>query len=535
MRPLIVDALASGRGKRVVTRDVIGAGPRSIAGVLEDEGTKPRIATAEAILDRIIQLADFDLLLVSGMSSDLKAVRRVISAWKRDTSGPVIVGGPIASEPEIILRKTKADVCVIGEGELSLKELLEAGIKKGRLPELEKLEMIKGLAFKDEEVKVNPLRPVTARRILEEFTPSTSVITDYPHFRSSRVYVEVVRGCSNYSRAMLAADMKICDGCRRCTSGDLENRYTCPQCIPPGCGYCSVPSLYGPPRSRSTDKIVSEVKNLLSRGVRRIVLCAPDFLDYGRDLLVEPLPLTDPRHPEANYKLLEKLLSKLSYLDAFKDKQASLLIENIKGSLVTQKAADTLGRYLMETSVNIGFETGSEKHSALLGRASTPQENLEAVSRLRRAGLKPYVYFIHGLPGQSLETVTETVNTIERSVKAGATRIILYRFQPLPMSAFHDQPKAPPAVKEKLSNMIYKAAIRANKGAKKALVGRNMRVVVAERYDRDGRYHVAYPMLHGPVVLVEDAEGLEGEVKNVNIQAVVSDRMVRGRLCDAMF
>jgi tRNA A37 methylthiotransferase MiaB len=127
------------------------------------------------------------------------------------------------------------------------------------------------------------------------------------------------------------------------------------------------------------------------------------------------------------------------------------------------------------------------------------------------------------------------VNTIERSVKAGANRIILYRFQPLPMSAFHDQPKAPPARKEKLSNMIYKAATRANKGAKKALVGRNMRVVVAERYDRDGRYHVAYPMLHGPVVLVEDAEGLEGEVINVNIQAVVSDRMVRGRLCDAMF
>jgi tRNA A37 methylthiotransferase MiaB len=395
--------------------------------------------------------------------------------------------------------------------------------------------MIKGLAFKDEEVKVNPLRPVTSRRILEEFTPSTSVIMDYPLFRSSRVYVEVVRGCSNYSRAMLAADTKICDGCHRCTSEDFEKRYMCPQGVPPGCGYCSVPSLFGPPRSRSTDKIVSEVKDLLSKEVKRIVLCAPDFLDYGRDLLVDPLPLTDPRHPEANYELLEELLSKLSYLDAFRDKQASFLIENIKGNLVTQKIADLLGRYLGGTAVNIGFETGSEKHSALLGRASTPKENLNAVSKLRRSGLKPYVYFIHGLPGQNLETVNATVNAINRCVKRGATRIILYRFQSLPMSAFYDQPMAPPAMKEKNSKKIYEAARKANKEVKESLVGRTMRVVVAERYDRDSRYHVAYPMLHGPVVLVEDMEGLEGKVIDVNILAVVSDRIVRGQHSDAMF
>jgi radical SAM superfamily enzyme YgiQ (UPF0313 family) len=170
-----------------------------------------------------------------------------------------------------------------------------------------------------------------------------------------------------------------------------------------------------------------------------------------------------------------------------------------------------------------------------LGRASTPKENLNAVSKLRRAGLKPYVYFIHGLPGQNLETVNETVNAINRSVKRGATRIILYRFQSLPMSAFYDQHMAPPAVKEKNSKKIYDAARKANKEIKESLVGRTMRVVVAEKYDRDGRYHVAYPMLHGPVVLVEDMEGLEGKVIDVNIIEVVSERIVRGRLCDAMF
>ena len=47
----------------------------------------------------------------------------------------------------------------------------------------------------------------------------------------------------------------------------------------------------------------------MKEGVTRIVLSAPCFLDYGRDLLVEPEPLTDPRSPESNYNEIEKLLT----------------------------------------------------------------------------------------------------------------------------------------------------------------------------------------------------------------------------------
>jgi radical SAM superfamily enzyme YgiQ (UPF0313 family) len=142
--------------------------------------------------------------------------------------------------------------------------------------------------------------------------------------------------------------------------------------------------------------------------------------------------------------------------------------------------------------------------------------------------LKPYVYFIHGLPGQNPETVEATVRSIRESVRAGASRIILYRFQPLPMSAFHGFPGAPPAVKDLLSKRIYDEARKANEELKEDLVGETLRVVIAEYYDRDPRLHVAYPMLHGPVVLVEDAERHKGEIVEVEITGVVSHRMVRG-------
>ncbi len=536
MRPLIVDALASGKGKRQATRDVIGAGPRTVAGVLEREGFKPRIAQAQAFLEGEVDPESHDMLLASGMTSDFRAIRSVIKRWRAKSDGAVLIGGPVASEPEKALLKARADVCVIGEGELTLKELLDAGLNRGRLPGRGDLEGIRGLAYQDSgEVYVNALRPTMRREFFDDLEPSTTTIKDYPLYRSARVYVEVVRGCSNYHRARAALADERCSECGKCEGGDLEERYYCPDGIPPGCGYCSVPSLFGPPKSRSVDRIIEEVRGLLSMGVRRVVLSGPGFLDYGRDILVKPLPLTDPRLPEPNYQVVEELLSRLRGLELVAEGGASVMIENIKASLVTTKAAEILGRYLEGTPVNIGFETGSQEHSQQLGRASTPEESMRALERLSGAGLKPYAYFIHGLPGQNAKTVDETVKIIDRSVKAGASRIILYRFQPLPMSAFRDWPKAPPAVKDDLSRRIYDAARNANRALKEDLRGEKLRVVVAGPYERDRRYYVAYPMLHGPVVLVDDAEGLAGEVVDVEVVGVVSDRMVRGRLPDAMF
>ena len=536
MDPLIVDALAAGRGRRIATRDAIGAGPRAVAGVLEKRGLRPRIATAEAALGGRMRLEDYDLLLVSGMTADLTAVRRVVAKWRAHASGPAVVGGPLSSDPRDALVRARGDLAVLGEGEETLGELLDLGLDRGLMPRAEDLEHVLGVAYvEDGHVHLSGLRPVMKREAYDRQRPSTRAVGDYPLHYAARVYVEVLRGCSNYIRARGILPEGACKGCGRCRSGALEERYDCPLGVPPGCGYCSVPSLYGPPKSRSVEGVFSEVQDLIAEGVRRIVLSAPGILDYGRDLLVEPEPLTNPRQPEPNYGALEELLSRVAEVEGVQKGCVSVMAENVKAALVTERAAELLGRYLPGTPINVGFETGSREHGLLLGRPSTPEEDLRAVRMLKRAGLQPYVYFIHGLPGQTAETASETVKAIDGSVEAGAERIILYRFQPLPMSAFRDMPAAPPASRDGLSGRIAEAAVRANKVLKDRLVGRSLRVVVAEPYERDRRLHVAYPLGHGPVVLVEGADGLAGEVVEVAISGVVSERVVRGRLRDAMF
>jgi ribosomal protein S12 methylthiotransferase len=65
------------------------------------------------------------------------------------------------------------------------------------------------------------------------------------------------------------------------------------------CTYCIIPSLRGPFRSRTTDSLFIEAKDMVERGVREINLVAQDTSWYGHDL-DPPCTLED---------LLEKLLT----------------------------------------------------------------------------------------------------------------------------------------------------------------------------------------------------------------------------------
>jgi hypothetical protein len=93
VKPLIVDALASGKGVKHSTQDVIGAGPRTLAGVLESIGFKPVIMPVDVFLDARTDVEYYDILLISGMSSDFSAVQRGVRRWRKNNTGLVVIEG----------------------------------------------------------------------------------------------------------------------------------------------------------------------------------------------------------------------------------------------------------------------------------------------------------------------------------------------------------------------------------------------------------------------------------------------------------
>lgn len=522
-RILIADALAAGSGKRTSSRDSIGCGPRAVAGVFEKHNIPCRIMRAEDLLQKPSRMKRFSHFAISAMTMDLPATESLIGLWRyRQPGGKVVLGGPIAQGKQSILESLKPDVLVLGEGEATLDALLSAGF----LEDSVSLSSIQGIGYMNESgpVLTEQRPPLSERDLSERYTPSTVRIVDYETYPAAKVYVETIRGCSNFNRTRIQLpDGRRCSECGNCDSEDLPDRMYCPEGIPPGCGFCSVPSVWGPPRSRSIDSIVQEVEELLDLGVHRIVLEAPGFLDYKRG----SYPLTNPCSPPPNMEDISELLTRLTGLQQLENGTAHLSIENIKACLFDEEVAEVLAHTVPETSPNIGLETGSEEHRQRIGKCGTVSGVLRAVETASEYGLNPYVYFIYGLPGETEETVRESIKIMHKLHEAGARRIILYGFRPLPGSAFESFSE--PQLDNPLTRELRKEAARINRSEKKSYVGKTVRGVAAEpSWSRHG-FTMVYPLGEGPIMTVQGGF-TSGTVLDVRITEILSENLLAGEV-----
>ncbi len=531
MKLILIDCLGRGGGGRKATVDVIGAGPRVVAGIFESFGLTIKIDVPERLSKNVLRrYADiYDALLISAMSSDINVVKQITKLWRDYTNKPIIIGGPITSNPNKIAG-SDFDVAFHGESEetlreLFLKKLFDHIFSKDFKPLME----VKGLIIREEnKLLFTGKRSFVNKESLNSIRPSVRVIKHYPIYWASRVYVEIVRGCSNFNRPKIPLPSgKKCIFCHKCTKGTLRERLSCPVDIPPGCGYCSVPALYGPPRSRSINSIVNEVKGLIRNGVTRVVLSAPDVLDYCREELVEPEPLTDPCNPKPNIDALKKLFENLFNISEISNGDVALMLENIKACLVDEEVARLLGEYFKGTPVHIGCETGDPEHADLIGRPGSISDVVRAIKLLSKHGLRPYAYFIHGLPGQSQRTIKNTIKIISELERYNIEKITLYRFTPLPGSAFEDFPKAKPYIKDTLSFKVARKVQEVNARSKFKLLNRIVKAIVVGEYKR--KYVIGYPFYHGPVILFDrEAKRYIGFLVKARIKKVVSDRLVYG-------
>jgi len=188
-RALIVDMLARGSGKRLSTIDVVGAGPRTVAGVLEQAGVEVDLLIGEEALHSRGVFRSYDILLVSGMTSDLPGVRRIVKLWRSECrSKPVLAGGPVWSRSRVLI-ESGADIIVLGEAEATLEELLyKAGLRDGYI-DYEVLGEIRGIMYRvDGGVRETGRRPLLTPKDLSRFKASTRIASQYPNHWALRFY-----------------------------------------------------------------------------------------------------------------------------------------------------------------------------------------------------------------------------------------------------------------------------------------------------------------------------------------------------------
>ena len=290
---------------------------------------------------------------------------------------PVIVGGNVAANSEILLRLAKADYCVIGEGERTIVELanyLRDKAGRSRRDAYQALRGIKGLTFIDENDVV--------------------VFTSYqPDLPAHQLYDP---GCD-----ILERDTDI-------------NRYI----IEP---WYYVPFAYDP-RSFEPHRKGKKLATLVStKGcVAKCTFC--HRWDRGIrfvpvDLVIERIKRLQERYNVgfisfsdenfgSDHKWVDELLEKIAPLD---------VLWRVGGVRCRTVTLDMLKRMRDAGCVNVqyGMESGSQRMLDVMEKNTKVQHNLDAAKWTFEAGMYTSYAMVLGMPGECPETVQETIDFLK--------------------------------------------------------------------------------------------------------------------------
>jgi len=336
-----------------------------IGAVLGREGFEIRIFDPLPSHDEDIQrIIDFrpDVIGVGILTTYVNRAKHIISALKKNLkSSSLIVGGIHSTAlPEETLDFFEADFVVIGEGEITMKELCLRIIRK------ESIEGVKGIAYRKGGaiIKTPPREPISN---LDELPfPARDLI----EFRKYLFPPGVIRGYWS----------------ERCTS--VMTSRGCPfQCI-----WCGTQTIFGHKvRRRSIDNVIKEIE-LLQR-------------NYGIDSIwfVDDTFTLDKKWVlEFCNRLLEKRINLKWGCQAHVTTIDEEMLTRMKNSGLVQ--------------VDFGVESGSEKVLAAIKKCSTEQAIRRAFAITRKIGIRRMATFIFGSPEEKEEDIQKTF-TLAKEIK----------------------------------------------------------------------------------------------------------------------
>lgn len=178
------------------------------------------------------------------------------------------------------------------------------------------------------------------------------------------------------------------------------------------CGYCIIPKLRGPYRSRGMDALLKEAKALSDAGVKELIVIAQDITKYGMDL---------PEHR----RLLPELLRKLCEMDFTWVRLHYLYPDQITDELIDVIASEPkIVNYL-----DIPLQHVSKRILRAMHRPGDGEEFAALIENLRARipGLVLRTSLIVGLPGETEEEFAELCSFLQETQ---IERVGVFEFSP---------------------------------------------------------------------------------------------------------
>ncbi|MGC9489619.1 MAG: tRNA (N(6)-L-threonylcarbamoyladenosine(37)-C(2))-methylthiotransferase MtaB [Thermovirgaceae bacterium] len=227
-----------------------------------------------------------------------------------------------------------------------------------------------------------------------------------------------------------------------------------------GCSYCIIPTVRGKPVSRDLKDILNEVKQLVLKGIREIVLTGIHLAFYGRG---ETVTLGELVHAIDEIDGIDRI--RFGSIEPFG------LEEGLLETIATSKK--------ICPHLHLPLQSGDDRVLRRMGRGYTSEEFLELVKKVRKAFGEDFhlsTDVIVGFPGEDDKAFRRTLDVLE---KAEAGRVHAFPFSPrqgTPAADFPDRP-APEEVKTRMKEMLQFASDKQQQYALQ-WVGRKVPVLV---------------------------------------------------------
>ena len=268
------------------------------------------------------------------------------------------------------------------------------------------------------------------------------------------------------------AYLKVSDGC--------DNR----------CTYCKIPDIRGTLRSRTVADVLQEARDLLSSGVKELIVIAQDTAAFGRDLYGSPR--------------LTELLKELDQLDDLAPEGYLVRLMYLHPASVDDELMDTMNscKHLVRC-IEMPLQHISDRILKAMHRREGGARTREVVRRLNQDfGFAIRTTFMVGFPGETKEDFDELLSYVKEAKFARLGTFIYSREAGVPAAEMADQVPAAEAKKRLKKLMTAQAAI--SLAANEALIGTEVNVIIDELLPRGkalGRMFADAPEIDNSVLI----------------------------------
>ena len=255
------------------------------------------------------------------------------------------------------------------------------------------------------------------------------------------------------------------------------------------CTYCIIPYARGRVRSRKKEDIINEIKGLVERGYKEVVLTGIHISSYGTDF--------------GQAGLLD-LIQSIHNIDGI----CRIRLGSLEPRIVTEEFATELSKLpKVCPHFHLSLQSGAKETLKRMNRHYTPGEYLKGVEELRRAFDNPAITtdVIVGFPGETEEEFEETRLFLEK-IKLYEMHIFKYSIRTGTIAA-----KMPNQVKDTVksvrSDILLDMEAKFSREYREMYVGREVSVLFEEEKEILGqKYQIGHTCQYVKVAYQTDKD-----------------------------